>query len=148
MFNDENAHRRRASLATSEDHHTPVEPKASQPQHSSCFVHQLLEKQRSSGNIKPTALISPALDKKLDKGTNDEGKEIHSRLLTKRQLADMAMGVRELSKKLGSVRLKLKVKTVFLLVKAHDESLIQHSKDMVDWLLSNERDTPYTVCAV
>ena len=66
-------------------------------------------------------------------------------MLTKKQLADMAYGVRELSKKLGNVRLKLTVKTVFLLTKAHDESLIGYTKEMVDWLLSKERDTPYIV---
>lgn len=66
-------------------------------------------------------------------------------MLTKRQLADMAYGVRELSKRLGSVRLRLKVKTVFLLTKAHDESLIGYTREMVEWLLSKERDTPYIV---
>ena len=66
-------------------------------------------------------------------------------MLTKRQLVDMAYGVRELSKRLGSVRLRLKVKTVFLLTKAHDESLIGYTRDMVEWLLSKERDTPYIV---
>ena len=66
-------------------------------------------------------------------------------MLTKRQLADMAYGVRELSKRLGNVRLRLKVKTVFLLTKAHDESLIGFTRDMVDWLLSKERNTPYIV---
>lgn len=57
----------------------------------------------------------------------------------------MAYGVRELSKKLGSVRLRLKVKTVFMLTKAHDESLIGYTREMVEWLLSKERDTPYIV---
>lgn len=57
----------------------------------------------------------------------------------------MAYGVRELSKRLRSVRLRLKVKTVFLLTKAHDESLIGYTRDMVEWLLSKERDTPYIV---
>lgn len=66
-------------------------------------------------------------------------------MLTKRQLADMAYGVRELSKRLGSVRLRLKVKTVFLLTKAHDESLLGYTREMVEWLLSKERDTPYIV---
>lgn len=66
-------------------------------------------------------------------------------MLTKRQLADMAYGVRELSKRLGSVRLRLKVKTVFLLTKAHDESLIGYTREMAEWLLSKERDTPYIV---
>lgn len=70
---------------------------------------------------------------------------MHSRLLTKRQLSDMAWGVRELSKRLGSIRLKLKVKTVFLLTKAHDESLIVNTRDVARWLLSPERQVRYTV---
>lgn len=70
---------------------------------------------------------------------------IHSRLLTKRQLSDMAWGVRELSKRLGSVNLKLKVKTVFILTKAHDEMLIQNTRDVAKWLLSNDRQVQYVV---
>ena len=57
----------------------------------------------------------------------------------------MAYGVRELSSRLGNVRLKLKVKTVFVLTKAHDESLIGYTREIVQWLLSKERDTPYIV---
>ncbi|ESZ96526.1 hypothetical protein SBOR_3028 [Sclerotinia borealis F-4128] len=69
----------------------------------------------------------------------------HSRLLTKKQLSDMAWGVRELSKRLGSIRLKLKVKTVFILTKAHDESLIANTREVTKWLLSPERQVRYTV---
>ena len=43
------------------------------------------------------------------------------------------------------MRLRLKVKTVFLLTKAHDESLIGYTREMVEWLLSKQRDTPYIV---
>ena len=70
---------------------------------------------------------------------------IHSRLLTKKQLSEMAWGVRELSKRLGSIRLKLKVRTVFILTKAHDEELIGNTRDMVRWLLSPERAVRYNV---
>ena len=69
----------------------------------------------------------------------------NSRLLTKKQLSDMAWGVRELSKRLGSIRLKLKVKTVFILTKAHDETLIEKTREVVRWLLSEERLVQYTV---
>ncbi|QSZ37355.1 hypothetical protein DSL72_009453 [Monilinia vaccinii-corymbosi] len=69
----------------------------------------------------------------------------HSRLLTKKQLSDMAWGVRELSKRLGSIRLKLKVRTVFILTKAHDESLIANTREVTKWLLSPEREVRYTV---
>lgn len=70
---------------------------------------------------------------------------LHSRLLTKKQLSDMAWGVRELSKRLGSVRLNLKVKNVFLLTKAHDETLIGNTREVAKWLLSPDRDVRYTV---
>lgn len=69
----------------------------------------------------------------------------HSRLLTKQQLADMAWGVRELSKRLGSLRMKIQVRKVFLLTKAHDETLIGYTREMARWLLSTERMTHYTV---
>jgi NAD+ kinase len=70
---------------------------------------------------------------------------LHSRLLTKKQLSDMAWGVRELSKRLGSIRLKMRVKNVFLLTKAHDETLIDNTREVASWLLSPERDVRYTV---
>ena len=70
---------------------------------------------------------------------------VRSRLLTKKQLSDMAWGVRELSKRLGSVRLKLRVKNVFLLTKVYDESLIKNTREVVRWLLSPEREVRYTV---
>lgn len=69
----------------------------------------------------------------------------HSRLLTKKQLSDMAWGVRELSKRLGSVNLKIKVKNVFILTKAHDESLVGNTREVAKWLLSRERDVEYVV---
>lgn len=109
---------------------------------TTCFVHQLLEKQRKRPAANRQTLIE---ERNRDKGTKTPGEETHSRLLTKRQLSDMAMEVRELSKNLTSVRLRLQVKTVFILVKAYDESLIGYSKELVDWLLSDERDTPYIV---
>lgn len=78
--------------------------------------------------------------------TEDEDQNaVHSRLLTKKQLSDMAWGVRELSKRLGSLKMKLKVKTVFLLTKAHDETLIGNTREVVRWLLSPEREVKYIV---
>ena len=87
-----------------------------------------------------------AEDRSVDK-FNGAGHEtpIHSRLLTKKHLSDMTWGVRELSKKLGSLRLRLKVKTVFILTKAHDEDLIGYTRKVVEWLLSMERGSPYIV---
>ena len=110
-------------------------------------MHHLLEKQRRSRKPNVNNLSNINEDTKADKAViNNNESATQSRMLTKGQLADMAYGVRELSKKLGNVRLKLKVKTVFLLTKAHDESLIGYTREMVDWLLlAKERDAPYIV---
>ena len=84
-----------------------------------------------------------------DGGTPQDSSEHHtqSRLLTKKQLSDMAVGIRELSKKLGHVRLKLKVRNVFLLTKAHDQTLIAKTRDVAEWLLNqkNADGEPYFV---
>lgn len=109
-------------------------------------MHSLLEKQRRSRKSNANTLSNINEDTKADNAVITKHESAtQSRMLTKRQLADMAYGVRELSKRLGNVRLKLKVKTVFLLTKAHDESLIGYTREMVEWLLSKERDTPYIV---
>lgn len=122
-------------------------------QNTACFVHQLLERQRKER--KGVVLNHITEDNKVHdrnddqaKKTDDHDSTIHSRLLTKRQLSEMAWGVRELSKKLGSIRLKLKVKTVFLLTKAHDETLIGYTREVADWLLSTDRQVQYTVYVI
>lgn len=80
----------------------------------------------------------------LPNNTKDEG-VMHSRLLTKKQLSQMAMGVRDLSKKLKSLKVKLNIRTVFLITKVHDDSLIPMTRDLTRWLLSRDRDVPYIV---
>jgi len=55
----------------------------------------------------------------------------------------MAFGIRELSKKLSQIRLKLHVKNIFILGKAHDEALIKNSREVTDWLL--RKSSEYTV---
>ena len=116
--------------------------------YSACFVHQFLEKpENSKPGHRPMSPVGEDEDRAVDQGSLDANgeKRVHSRLLTKKELSEMARGVRELSKKLGSIRLRLRVKSVFLLIKAHDPSLIEKARDVVDWLLSKERDTPYIV---
>ncbi|KAH8891336.1 ATP-NAD kinase [Thozetella sp. PMI_491] len=73
------------------------------------------------------------------------GEELHSRLLTKKQLSEMAWGVRELSRRLGSMRLKFRVKTVFVLTKIYDQELLPKTRELCRWLLDKERDVRYTV---
>jgi len=69
----------------------------------------------------------------------------NSRLLTKKQLSEMAWGVRELSRRLGSMRLKLRVKSIFLLTKIYDAELIAKTRELCRWLLDRERDVRYTI---
>ena len=70
---------------------------------------------------------------------------LESRLLTKKQLSDMAWGVRELSRRLSSIRLKPKVRSLFILTKIYDRDLIPRTREIVRWLLSPERERRLTV---
>ncbi|KAK0670487.1 ATP-NAD kinase-like domain-containing protein [Cercophora samala] len=69
----------------------------------------------------------------------DNNEFLNSRLLTKKQLSDMAWGVRQLSRRLGSVRLKFKVRNVFLLTKIYDKDLIHKTRELVRWLLDEKK---------
>ncbi|KAL8857549.1 MAG: hypothetical protein Q9178_005877 [Gyalolechia marmorata] len=142
VFDEENAKRRKSSLVSSEN---PIlaQQAAKKRERTSCFVHQLLENQRKTRESQPA--IANDDDQLHNKSPETHNQAVHSRLLTKRQLSEMAIGVRELSKKLGSIRLKLKVKTIFLLTKARDSDLIGLTRNITKWLLSKERDTHYTV---
>lgn len=55
----------------------------------------------------------------------------------------MAFGIRELSKKLAQIRIRLHVRNIFILAKAHDETLIKHTRETTDWLLT--KDETYKV---
>ncbi|CAK7211098.1 hypothetical protein SBRCBS47491_001003 [Sporothrix bragantina] len=94
----------------------------------------------------PTSPIeSSAVDRIAANTAVNSADIMHSRLLTKKQLSEMAWGVRELSRRLGSLRLKFRVKTIFLLTKIYDEDLLPKTRDLALWLMSPERDTRYTV---
>ncbi|KAK3078856.1 hypothetical protein LTS18_006454, partial [Coniosporium uncinatum] len=81
-----------------------------------CYVHSLIEEQRNSGHYTPSheGIVQ---NKKADKDPQGRGPDTpdgkdgkeqnQSRLLTKKQLSDMAFGIRELAKKLAHIRLKL-----------------------------------------
>lgn len=116
---------------------------------TACIVHSLLEKHdgipvkdhsQSYEGLAQERLV----DKDSQKARTEQTE--HSRLLTKKELSDMAFGIRELSKKLSQIRLKLHVKNIFILGKAHDEALIKHSREVTDWLLEKSKD--YTVYVV
>lgn len=165
VFDEQNPFRRKSSMV-SENRHRLAD--------ASCYVHSLLESQKRQSrhaddpNIEKTEHAKAVETKCLDgkgvshpdqtaessDGQNDKRGNVnhavaatttHSRLLTKKQLSDMAWGVRELSKHLGAMRLKPKVRTVFLLTKTYDVDLIGNTRDVVKFLLGPGQDHTYTV---
>jgi NAD+ kinase len=93
-----------------------------------------------------SSTTSSELDHEGSLGASSTGADLRSRLLTKKQLSEMAWGVRELSRRLGSIRLKFRVRTVFLLVKIHDREIIGKARELTEWLLDTKgRGTAYTV---
>ncbi|KAM4056101.1 ATP-NAD kinase domain-containing protein [Hirsutella rhossiliensis] len=70
---------------------------------------------------------------------------VHSRMLTKKQLSDMAWGVRELSRRLSSMRIRIRVKTIFILTKVYDQDLIVVTRELTRWLLDKGRPVPFVV---
>jgi NAD+ kinase len=126
--------------------------KSSQNNRIQCKVHQLLECQRREQRARRrTALKDVSENKVMDKTSNgevDHHDGFYSRLMTKKQLSEMALGVRDLSKRLGSVKLRINVKTVFVLTKIVDNEVIEKSRELVEWLLSKEQTTPYIVSVI
>ena len=118
---------------------------------TSCFVHSLLSYEAQNAHWTPNAEAELAHTRATDKVTDSHLDQVdphtQSRLLTKKQLSDMAFNIRELSKKLGHIRMLLKVRNVFLLTKAHDKKLIAFTRDVSEWLLRQENSdgVPYTV---
>ncbi|KAF8451864.1 ATP-NAD kinase-like domain-containing protein [Terfezia claveryi] len=64
-----------------------------------------------------------------------------SRMLTKMQLTDLALGVRELSKRFASMEMRLKVRNFFLVTKPHDNGLLRYTRELALWLLKHSQDS-------
>ncbi|KAI5807133.1 ATP-NAD kinase-like domain-containing protein [Geopyxis carbonaria] len=112
--------RRKSSLVNLDIPHTST----STP--SSCFVHALLETQKAhsaGASPEPPAIAGC------------------SAAMTKAQLSDMVLGVRELSKHLASLTIRMRVRRVFILTKAADSALVAHTRTVAAWLLAHD----YTV---
>lgn len=136
---------------------------------TACYVHNLIASEWTSPpkHLKdaegPEDVIQTLREDESQSVTNTKGIEpeelvsvvgrdskpiptiIESRHLTKRQLSDMAWNVRKLSKKLGSIKLKLTVKNIFIVSKAQDQSLVSLTRKVTKWLLSTDRDSLYVV---
>ncbi|KAJ5587434.1 kinase [Penicillium hispanicum] len=166
VFYPDSNHRRKSSLVTMEK--PKVRPHSdNQDKTTACYVHSLIagewatppnRVQDAQDAIQALSQEEPVIDPKplgednvvsvvdIDNKTIKPIPTIlQSRHLTKRQLSDMAWNVRKLSKKLGSIKLKLTVKNVFIVSKAHDESIVSLTRKVTKWLISKDRDTLYIV---
>ncbi|OAX79796.1 hypothetical protein ACJ72_05882 [Emergomyces africanus] len=145
VFDQKAGHVRKSSLISA-DAPRLSRRHADQRSDSACFVHALLEQpqERRLGRVNEDEAKSSI--KVLPQGDDHLPPPVmQSRLLTKKQLSDMAWNVRALSKKLGSVKMKLNVKNVFILTKPHEQCLVLLTRQVAQWLLSKNRDQPYTV---
>ncbi|OAR03026.1 hypothetical protein LLEC1_06858 [Akanthomyces lecanii] len=86
-----------------------------------------------------------AMQKKHHQNTTADSRGHPSRMLTKKQLSDMAWGVRELSRRLSSMRIRVRVKSILILTKIYDQDLIPNTRELASWLLSVDRNVKYTV---
>ncbi|EWC48552.1 hypothetical protein DRE_01774 [Drechslerella stenobrocha 248] len=112
---------------------------------SLCFVHEMLKAQQlnrlSTRNAHKIVDEDASLcvDGFIDERAEEEG---GSRILTKKELSEMALGVRELSKHLGNLRMKLPRENVRILIvaKTQDRENIVRTRDLLEWLLSEFKD--------
>lgn len=83
----------------------------------------------------------------LGKGGNDNCDHPipRSRNLTKEQLSDVAWNVHILSKKLSDVCIKPTIRSIAMVAKVKDRSIVPRVRELTQWLLSNDRKRPYMV---
>lgn len=123
---------------------------------TACFVHSLLEVQQrfersslssipasetSSRSHSPTGQRGSAEareNREAEKNANDSKRDLFTHL-SKKEISDMALGVRELSKHLGSARLKLNIHHILIVTKTGDMSLIKLTRDITAWLLAQKK---------
>jgi hypothetical protein len=127
---------------------------------TACFVHSLLQNGRARSPSRTGSsdeLTRGSMLEAISRGP--ERRDRWNRGMTKKELSDMALGVRELSKRLGitcknisfltvgGARMKLKVKTVIVITKKHDHALVGMTRQVTDWLLHHSagKKEPYTV---
>ncbi|KEQ96036.1 hypothetical protein AUEXF2481DRAFT_39126 [Aureobasidium subglaciale EXF-2481] len=139
VFEEQHSTRRKSSIVK-----TNMRPGAMRND-TSCFIHNMLE-EKDEG-VEPAQTEESIQDEKpADKPTGNphqHSDHMQSRLLTKKQLSDMAFGIRELSKRLGRVKLMLKVKNIFVLTKLTDATLCAKAAELTKWLL--DQDAQYNV---
>ncbi|KIW21443.1 hypothetical protein PV08_02023 [Exophiala spinifera] len=150
VFDSETARRRKSSFVLTDQ---PRVDKSRRPHaeraKSQCLVHQIVEKTKVESELEQIDEVEPSVaTESIDREPmlgKEENRPVESRLLTKKQLSDMAISVRALAKKLGNLKVRLKIRAIFLLTKIHDKTLIVKTREVARWLLSRDRSVPYIV---
>ncbi|ORY73888.1 ATP-NAD kinase-like domain-containing protein [Protomyces lactucae-debilis] len=106
---------------------------------TACFVHSLLDSRaRMDRPMASHGTSEPSSRPDSPPGTHTPIDQ--KRALTKKEVSDMALGVRELSKHLGAARLKLKIHSILVLAKPGDHSLVKLMADLCGWLLLQQKE--------
>lgn len=137
----------------------PTHLRKSHQTRTSCFVHSMLQNGRAQSPSRSGStddLTRGSMLEVINKGP--ERRDRWNRGMTKKELSDMALGVRELSKRLGmfsvnlllrlgGARMKLHVRTVIIITKKHDHTLVGMTRQVTDWLLkhSTGKREPYAM---
>ncbi|KAK2749479.1 hypothetical protein FQN57_006413 [Myotisia sp. PD_48] len=136
VFDDNAGHRRKSSFVSRDTPRLARRHEETTSGQAACFVHSLLGQNNLGGDKSSTLESNGTLP---TANNTEERAVVQSRLLTKRELSDMAWNVRALSKKLGSINLKLNVKSIFILTKPQDQCVVRLAREVVRWLLEHER---------
>ncbi|BFZ55550.1 hypothetical protein PYCC9005_002591 [Savitreella phatthalungensis] len=110
---------------------------------TACFVHSLLEVQRGFEKSSISAAQSEPSSRSDSPSRFRDAETTKKDLFTqlsKKEISDMALGVRELSKHLGSARLKLNIHHVLIVTKPGDNQLVDMSHKITEWLLQQRKD--------
>jgi len=123
--------RRRLSIQQSSgsDHDLPA----------SCFLHTVLE------GCHLLADVHNESERSQQKQNREQSYEVprddrSSSRLSKSELGELALGIRELGKKLSAVRLEVKVQKILIVTKAHDDAVVRKTHQLVSWLLSEKHN--------
>ncbi|KAJ7209550.1 NAD+ kinase [Mycena pura] len=129
-----------------------------QPMHSPCFVHSHLDKgvsftdwlrlrkngmdslssAESRSNVSSTGYSLSSSSSGTSSTIDSPDEEDFSSSLTK-QLAETAVGVREMSKQLGRARVRSNIQTILIITKARDNRLIKLTRELALYLMLRPR---------
>lgn len=110
---------------------------------TACLHHSLDNKHEKTNWLPSQGAVESTKPADKDTGTPPSNDHPKSRRLTKKQLSDMAFGIREMSKRLSHIKLKLNVRNIFIQMKTDDKVLPGKAAMLVTWLLGNPQYTVY-----